>query len=138
MNRSDGLYYFILIVHVLCAIVALGPNFVATGMRKIEGTGQTLSDFAKFVQLPAMFGMLVTGLGLLTAWEGNDGKSAFALPWVSMAFTILIVMAVLTFLLARAYASGDAKKVPMFTGILHLLVVAALVVMVLGPAGKLG
>ncbi len=137
MTYQDNLYKIVLLVHIIAAIVAIGPNFIAATMSRAGDTAVAkLATTTGVIQLPAMFGVLVTGLFMLTAYPDNaDGKSAFAQAWVSIAFAVLIVMAVLLFLLARAYRNNNAKLAAPLTGAMHLLTVVVLYSMVFQPGG---
>ena len=134
MEPGTGIYQAILILHILCAVAALGPNFASTLRKAGDGVTERLAAMATFVQFPALFGVLVTGVAMLSGWEDSiDGKSPFAQTWVSIAFTVVIVMAVLTFLLARAYHQNAEKRIAPLSGVLHLLLVVALWLMVVQP-----
>jgi hypothetical protein len=135
MNIGDGLYQTILIVHILAAVVAFGPNFALPAARRSGGGALARAgEMAMFVQVPALFGVLVTGIGMLTAWGDVDGKSAFAQVWVSIAFVLVIAAAVLAFLIGRATKEdGNAKLVAPLSGVMHLILVVAIFLMVVRP-----
>jgi len=136
MTYQDNLYKIVLLVHIIAAIVAIGPNFIAASMSRAgDAAVAKLATTTGVIQLPAMFGVLVTGLFMLTSYPDVDGKSAFAQAWVSIAFAVLIVMAVLLFLLARAYRNNNAKLAAPLTGAMHLLTVVVLYSMVFQPGG---
>jgi hypothetical protein len=139
MNQTDALYLIILVVHILAAVVAIGPNFAAPSLSRVEGGREQLANLALFVQLPATFGLLVTGLGMLmsdrwTTVGDSIGKSPFGFVWISIGFVCVIALGVLNFLLSKDYKTGGAKA-PMLTGISHLVAVVAIVVMVFGGVG---
>jgi hypothetical protein len=135
MEIGDGLYQTILVVHILSAVVAFGPNFALPAARRAGGGAiAKVGELATFVQLPALFGVLVTGIGMLTAWPEIDDKSAFAQVWVSIAFLAVIGAAVLVFLLGRATREGGNEKlVSPLSGVLHLILVVAIFLMVVQP-----
>jgi len=134
MDIGDGLYQTILVIHILAAVVAFGPNFTLPAARRAgDGALAKVGELAMFLQLPALFGVLITGIGMLTAWGDVDGKSAFAQIWVSVAFVLVIVAAVLTFVVGRAARDGKDSQVAPLSGVLHLVLVAAIVMMVVQP-----
>jgi uncharacterized membrane protein len=134
MDIGDGLYQTILVIHILAAVVAFGPNFALPAARRAgDGALAKVGELATFVQLPALFGVLITGIGMLTAWPDVDDKSAFAQVWVSVAFVLVILAAVLTFVVGRAARDGKDSQVAPLSGVLHLVLVAAIVMMVVQP-----
>lgn len=117
------------LVHVLAAVIAFGVLF-AQPMIARSGGGEAGDGFAKvgmFLQAPALLVVLVSGI-LMMYTIGLD----FADPWVSIAFTVWILMAVVLFLLVRAHRSGSSAVMPL-TGALHLLLVVALWSMIWQP-----
>lgn len=135
MEIGDGLYQTILVIHILAAVAAFGPNFALPAAKRAGGAALAkVGELALFVQLPALFVVLITGIGMLTAWPDQaDGKSAFAQAWVSVAFVLVVLAAVLSFVVGRAARDGKDSRVAPLSGVLHLVLVAAIVMMVVQP-----
>lgn len=117
------------LLHVLAAVIAFGVLF-AQPMISRSGNGELREGFAKvglYLQAPALVVVIATGIALMYT-IGLD----FADPWVSIAFTVWILMAVVLFLLVRAQRSGS-KAVQPLTGAMHLLLVVALWSMIWQP-----
>jgi hypothetical protein len=117
-----------LFLHVLSAIVAFGVLFAQPML--IRGAESNREAFAKvglYIQAPALVILIATGIASMY----SIGHS-FADPWVSIAFTVWILMAVVLFLLVRALRSGSSAVQPL-TGAMHLLLVVALWSMIWQP-----
>lgn len=117
-----------LFLHVLSAIVAFGVLFAQPML--LRGADANREAFAKvglYIQAPALVIVIATGIGSMY----TIGHS-FADPWVSIAFTVWILMAVVLFLLVRALRSGSSAVQPL-TGAMHLLLVVALWSMIWQP-----
>ncbi len=117
-----------LLLHVLSAIVAFGALFAQPMiLRSADGAAEAFAKVGMYVQAPALVVLIATGIASMY----TIGYS-FADPWVSVAFTVWILMAVVLFLLVRAYRSGS-KAVAGLTGAMHLLLVVALWSMIWQP-----
>ena len=117
-----------LLLHVLSAIVAFGALFAQPMiLRSADGAAEAFAKVGMYVQAPALVVLIATGIASMY----TIGYS-FADPWVSVAFTVWILMAVVLFLLVRAYRSGS-KAVAGLTGTMHLLLVVALWSMIWQP-----
>jgi hypothetical protein len=117
------------LLHVLAAVIAFGVLF-AQPMIARAGGGDLGEGFAKvglYLQAPALVLVLVSGIAMMYT-IGLD----FADPWVSIAFTVWILMAVVLFFLVRAQRSGS-KAVQPLTGGMHLLLIIALWSMIWQP-----
>jgi len=117
------------LLHVLAAVIAFGVLF-AQPMIARSGDDATREGFAKvgiYLQAPALVAVNATGIAMMYT-IGLD----FADPWVSIAFTVWILMAVVLFLLVRAQRAGS-KAVQPLTGAMHLLLVVALWSMIWQP-----
>jgi heme/copper-type cytochrome/quinol oxidase subunit 3 len=120
-----------LFLHIISAIVAFGAFFAAPLVaRSAEGATQGLTAALTKVQAPALVVLLFTGI--MNTYALN--REAFKETWVSIAFTLWILMAVVMFLLLRAQRSGS-KAVQPLTGAMHLLLLVALWAMVWQPGG---
>lgn len=119
-----------LFLHVLSAIVAFGAFFAAPSVaRAADGAGAGFARVATYIQAPALAVLLASGI--LNAYE-MEPREVFKETWISIAFTLWILMAVVMFLIIRAQR-GDSTKVPMLTGIMHVLLVIALWAMIWQP-----
>ena len=123
-----------LFLHVLSAVVAFGVLFAQPMVLRVaDGTREAFARTGMYVQAPALVLLIATGIASMYS-IGYD----FADPWVSIAFTVWILMAVVLFLLVRALRSGSSAVQPL-TGAMHLLLVVALWAMIwqpgLGSAG---
>ena len=117
-----------LFLHVLSAIVAFGALFAQPML--LRGADTNREAFAKvglYLQAPALVVLIATGIASMYA----IGHS-FADPWVSIAFTVWILMAAVLFFLVRALRSGSSAVQPL-TGAMHLLLVVALWSMIWQP-----
>jgi hypothetical protein len=121
---------FWLLLHVLSAIVAFGAFFAAPMVtRSAEGAGDGFAKVTTYIQAPALVLLLVTGILQAYAMEPRE---VFKETWISIAFTLWIVMAVVMFFLVRAQKAGS-KAVQPLTGVMHLLLVVALWSMIWQP-----
>lgn len=121
---------FWLLLHVLSAIVAFGAFFAAPMVtRSAEGAGAGFAKVTTYIQAPALVVLLVTGILQAYAMEPRE---VFKETWISIAFTLWIVMAVVMFFLVRAQKAGS-KAVQPLTGVMHLLLVVALWSMIWQP-----
>ncbi|MCU1352511.1 MAG: hypothetical protein JWM05_1720 [Acidimicrobiales bacterium] len=139
-------YKLMYLLHILAVIVAFAPAFVwpvVSGQLKKQGkpvgpaigalaAGNTTKIHGPALILVGVFGMGLVGMSEKT-WE-------FSQTWVSLALLIWFVMnGVLWGLMLPAEkqaAAGDEaadKKVAMFGGILHLLLLLMLVDMIWKP-----
>jgi hypothetical protein len=117
-----------LFLHVLSAIVAFGVLFAQPMLlRGAESNRESFAKVGLYLQAPALVILIATGIASMYA----IGHS-FADPWVSIAFTVWILMAVVLFLLVRALRSGSSSVQPL-TGAMHLLLIVALWSMIWQP-----
>jgi hypothetical protein len=117
-----------LFLHVLSAIVAFGVLFAQPLIiRSADGARESFAKVGMYIQAPALLVLIGTGIATMYA----IGHS-FADPWVSVAFTVWILMAAVLFFLVRALRSGSSAVQPL-TGAMHLLLVVALWAMIWQP-----
>jgi hypothetical protein len=117
-----------LFLHVLSAIVAFGVLFAQPMVvRSADGAGDAFAKVGMYVQAPALLILIATGIATMY----SIGYS-FADPWVSVAFTVWILMAAVLFFLVRALRTGSSSVQPL-TGAMHLLLVVALWAMIWQP-----
>lgn len=115
-------------LHILSAVIAFGVLFAQPMVARMAGpSGEAFAKVGMTIQAPALVVLLGSGIGAMYA----IGYS-FADPWVSIAFTVWIAMAVVLFFLVRAQRSGS-KAVQPLTGGMHLLLVVALWSMIWQP-----
>jgi cytochrome bd-type quinol oxidase subunit 2 len=130
------MYELWLFLHVLSAIVAFGAFFAAPAVTREAGDGaeDARRGFAKvaiYVQAPALALLLFSGI--MRAYEmESPAREIFAETWVSIAFTVWTVMAVVLFFLIRAQRRGSSA-VQSLQGAMHLLLVVALFAMIWQP-----
>ncbi|CAB4551682.1 unannotated protein [freshwater metagenome] len=118
-----------LLLHVLSAIVAFGAFFaVPMVTRSAEDANTGFAKVATYIQAPALLLLLITGI--LNAYELRP--DVFKETWISIAFTLWLIMAVVMFFLIRAQKAG-AKSAQALTGVMHLLLVVALWAMIFQP-----
>lgn len=121
-------------LHILSAVIAFGVLFAQPMLARTAGSsGEAFAKVGLMIQAPALVVLLGSGIGAMYA-IGYD----FADPWVSIAFTVWIAMAVVLYFLVRAQRNGSSAVQPL-TGVMHLLLVVALWSMIwqpgLGSAG---
>lgn len=121
---------FWLFLHVLSAIVAFGAFFAGPMVtRSAEGAGTGFAKVTTYIQAPALAVLLLTGI--MQAYEMRP-REVFSEAWISIAFTVWIVMAVVMFFLIKAQRGGT-KAVQPLTGVMHLLLIVALWSMIWQP-----
>ena len=126
---------FWLLLHVLSAIVAFGAYFavpmVTRSVAGLDADAAANTGFAKvsmYIQAPALLVLLITGI--LNAYELRP--DVFKETWISIAFTLWLIMAAVMFFLIRAQKAG-AKSAQALTGVMHLLLIVALWAMIFQP-----
>jgi len=140
---NDTGFKVVLLLHILAVIVAFGPLFF---MPMVARTGQGGSDSSALlflqrfstpaVVLAGFFGLALVGMSK----AGSDEVFSFSQTWVSIALAIWVVQVAL-FIFGmlpsqRKAAAGDAvaaKRLPMFTGLIHLSLLVMLYLMIWKP-----
>ncbi|MEU7479224.1 hypothetical protein AB0A63_24775 [Lentzea sp. NPDC042327] len=127
-------------LHVLAAIVAIGPVTVAASMfpRAVTTSGNA-ALLHRICRVYALVGISVPALGFATA--GVMGVTGH--PWVVVSIALTTAAA---FVLAlkvipgqeQALRTGDAEHLAMYTGIFNLLWATVTVLMVLRPGSTTG
>ncbi|MFF5442757.1 hypothetical protein [Streptomyces achromogenes] len=145
---------FLLAVHVIAAILAIGPVAVAASMfppaaRRALAAGPGTDALAtphllhRICRVYAVVGVVVPVFGFATASE----MGVLGSPWliVSIALTALaaLVLAALVLpaqsaLLEGSAASGRAARLAMATGVFNLLWAAVTVLMIVRPGSTTG
>jgi len=121
---------FWLFLHVLSAVVAFGAFFAVPSVaRTAPDSGAGFAHAATYIQSPAL--ALLIFSGIMRAYS-MEPREVFKETWVSVGFTVWILMAVVMFLLIRAHRAGSSRVAPL-TGAMHLLLVVALWAMIWQP-----
>lgn len=150
IGSDDLVYRLFFFVHILAAIVAFAPMFVWPAIRSAARRGgialgpleAIAAKQLNMVHGPAL--LLAGGAGIvmvLTSASTGDGNVfEFSQVWVSIAFLLwFLLLGVVYGLLAPATKKagegdeGAERMLPMFTGIVHLLASAILIVMIWKP-----
>jgi uncharacterized membrane protein len=136
---DDTGFKVVLLLHILAVVIAFGPLFfIPLLARTTHGNAgdSTLAYLQRFatpaVVLAGFFGMAMVGM--------SDKVYKFSQTWVSLAFALWIIQVAL-FIFGmlpsqRKAAAGDAvaaKRLPMFTGIIHLTFLVMLYLMIWRP-----
>lgn len=139
------MFKLLLFLHVVSAIVAFGPTLVFplfTRASPRASAGQVVAALQRLV-LPGLIGLVVFGSGAVGTSPGKE--FSFSQAWVSMAFLLVIIaLAVVWFVVLPAHRKvvearndGDAatlaKRAAGLLGIMHLILVLALVLMIWQP-----
>ncbi len=119
-----------LFLHILSAIVAFGVLFSQPMVaRTVDGAGAAFARIGLYIQAPALVVLIATGIAQAYAMEPRE---VFKETWISIAFTVWILMAIVLFLLIRANRSGSSAAQPL-AGAMHLLLVVAMWAMIWQP-----
>jgi hypothetical protein len=134
----------LLSLHVIAAILAVGPVAVAASMFPAavrRGRTEQLRLLHRICRVYAVIGIAVPVFGFATA--GSLGVTGNAWVLVSIALTA-VAAAVLVFLVLPAQgklldsASPGAARLGMYTGVFNLLWVAVTVLMIVRPGSTTG
>jgi hypothetical protein len=140
---NDTGFKVMLLLHILSVIVAFGPLFF---MPMLARTGQSGGDRSSLlflqrfstpaVVLAGFFGLAMVGMSK----TGGVEIFSFSQSWVSIALAIWIIQVALFIFgmlpAERKAAAGDAvaaKRLPMFTGLIHLSLLVMLYLMIWRP-----
>ena len=140
---NDTGFKVMLLLHILSVIVAFGPLFFMPMLARAgQGDGGTpaLLYLQRFstpaVVLAGFFGLAMVGMSK----TGSVEVFSFSQSWVSIALAIWIIQVALFIFgmlpAQRKAAAGDAvaaKRLPMFTGIIHLSLLVMLYLMIWRP-----
>ncbi|ARP70412.1 hypothetical protein LK07_12185 [Streptomyces pluripotens] len=145
---------FLLAVHVLAAIVAVGPVTVAASMfppaarRALAAPGDTgaagtLRLLHRICRVYAVAGVAVPAFGFATA----DAMGVLGSAWliVSIALTVLAALVLAAWVLPAQGAlldgggtTGQTVRLALFTGLFNLLWAAVTVLMIVRPGSTTG
>lgn len=124
-------YQVLLLLHVTFVVVAFGGNFVQPMLaRSGDVSDEAFGKVSLYIQLPALVLMWVTGMGLVGM---SDEIWQMSQLWVILAILTFLAACLLQFLVGRSFRSGNRQMAPMFTGMLHLLMVFGLYLMIFKP-----
>lgn len=148
LRQDNFAYQLVYLLHIAAVIVAFASAFVHPRLgglaKRLPGDAasalnQTMVDGSVKIHFPALALAGVLGVAMIPM---SDSVYEFSDPWISVAFAIWFAMLAVLFLVqipaerSLAREPGDEathKKVAMFGGILHLLLVVMLIVMVWKP-----
>ncbi|HEU5150205.1 MAG TPA: hypothetical protein VFU19_06890 [Iamia sp.] len=146
LKNDDFIYQLVFLLHILSAIVAFAPVMVwpivnlQTRKRGVTVPGEVAGQAAVnnvTVHGPALVATGVFGLLMVVL---SDEIYEFSQAWISIAFVLwFALLGVLFGLLTpaeRKAAAGDAeaaRKVPMFGGFVHILLLLILIDMIWKP-----
>ncbi|MFD4597869.1 hypothetical protein ACFWPQ_07490 [Streptomyces sp. NPDC058464] len=148
---------FLLAVHVLAAIVAIGPVAVAASMfppaarRALEApddvrAAETLRLLYRICRVYAVVGVVVPVFGFATASNMHVLGSAWLITSIALTALAAVVLAALVLPRQSALVEGgpDARtrqatvQLAMFTGVFNLLWAAVTVLMIVRPGSTTG
>ena len=134
-------YKIVLIVHIVLMFVAFGALFAAPMLSRAEGAARPVAGaMANYLQRIAVPALAVAGILGFAMIGMSDKVWEFKQRWVGIAILLwLVELAVLWFGVAateKKVAAGDAgaeSRLPMFSGISHLLLLVLVYLMVFKP-----
>jgi len=147
-TTSTG-YKIVLLLHIVFVVAAFGGLFAAPILARVEGASQSAAagmvGYLKRIAIPSAILAGILGIGMISMSKDTvRGVTietfTFKQSWVSIAMLLwLAEIAIYLFGLLpaeRKVAGGDAeaaKRLPMFTGMIHLLLVVLIYLMVFKP-----
>ncbi|MFE3162781.1 hypothetical protein [Streptomyces sp. NPDC059224] len=145
---------FLLAVHVLAAIVAIGPVTVAASMfppaarRVLEApddvrAAETLQLLYRICRVYAVVGVVVPVFGFATASSMHVLGSAWLITSIALTALAAVVLALLVLPRQGALVEGGGTgrataRLAMFTGVFNLLWAAVTVLMIIRPGSTTG
>ncbi|MFG3205543.1 hypothetical protein [Streptomyces sp. NPDC048192] len=143
---------FLLVVHVLAAIVAVGPVTVAASMfppaarRALaapddEGAAGALGLLHRVCRVYALVGVAVPVFGFATASEMGVLGSAWLIASIVLTALAAVVLAALVLPAQSALVEGrgtDTVRLAVLTGVFNLLWAAVTVLMIVRPGSTTG
>jgi hypothetical protein len=128
----------LLSIHVLAAIIAIGPVAVAASMFPAvarRGDERALALLHRICRVYALIGILVPVFGLATA----SSLGVLGDPWLIISIVLTVVAAVLLGLvILPRQKSRDTRRLGMFTGVFNLLWAVVVVLMIVRPGSTTG
>jgi hypothetical protein len=143
---------FLLVVHVLAAIVAVGPVTVAASMfppvarraltePEDAGAAGALSLLHRVCRVYALVGVAVPVFGFATASEMGVLGSAWLIASIVLTALAAVVLAALVLPAQSALVEGrgtDTVRLAMLTGVFNLLWATVTVLMIVRPGSTTG
>ncbi|MFI1362577.1 hypothetical protein [Streptomyces griseochromogenes] len=145
---------FLLAVHVLAAIVAIGPVTVAASMfppaarRALAAPDdtratQTLQLLHRICRIYAVVGVVVPAFGFATASDMGVLGSAWLIVSIALTALAALVLAALVLPAQTALVEGAGSRektvrLAMFTGVFNLLWAAVTILMIVRPGSTTG
>lgn len=138
-------YRIVLILHIVAVIVGFGGLFLAPMLRRTDGSPASVAGavlaYVQRVAVPAVAVAGILGFALIGMSKNGDVEVyKFSQRWVGIAILLWIVeLAVLWFGVGateKKVAAGDTEaeaRLPMFSGISHLLLLVLVYLMVFRP-----
>lgn len=134
----------LLSIHVLAAIIAIGPVTVAASMfpaaaRRARPGDPVLRNLHRICRVYAALGVLVPVFGVATA--SSLGVLTDAWLIISMVLTVVTAAALVFLILpgqAAVLSGGAAARLGMLTGIFNLTWAAVVVLMIVRPGSTTG
>lgn len=147
LGSTDAIHRIFFLLHIAAAVVAFAPAFVwpiARSQARSRGEVLPANVTAQAAVNDATIhggALIATGLfGILMVLTSEGDVFEFSQTWISIAFVVWFLMIGVVYGLlvpaGRKAATGDAdaeKKLGMFTGILHLLLLIMLIDMIWKP-----
>ncbi|MFF9769781.1 hypothetical protein ACF1GT_24855 [Streptomyces sp. NPDC014636] len=146
---------FLLAVHVIAAILAVGPVAVAASMfppaaRRALAAGpddpgatETLRLLHRICRVYAVVGVVVPVFGFATASRMGVLRSTWLIVSIALTTLAVLVLAALVLPTQSAFVEGDGTaamtaRLAMFTGLFNLLWAAVTVLMIVRPGSTTG
>jgi uncharacterized membrane protein len=138
-------YKIVLILHIVLVVVGFGGLFIAPMLRRTDGSQASIAGvvlaYVQRIALPSVALAGILGFGLIgMSKDGDIEPFKFSQTWAGIAILLWIVeLLVLWFGVAateKKVVGGDAaaeSRLPMFTGISHLLLLVLVYLMVFKP-----
>lgn len=126
-------YRIMAMLHILTAIVAFGPLFLYTGLRR-AGETQTVAAMHMRMTFPALILLWVLGMGLAGM---SDGAYEMSQTWLVLSILLWVVLIAVSWFLIKPAIDDESEsatsKLAAGVGITHLGLVIGLVLMTWKP-----
>lgn len=126
-------YQIMGMLHILAAVVAFGPLFLYPGLHR-AGELATIAKLHMRMTFPALVVLWVLGMGLVGM---SDKTFEVSQTWIVLSTIVWVILMAVSWFFIRPAVTDDSPKarsqLAMGTGISHLLLVAALYLMIFKP-----